>query len=150
MNDQNSHSSADSSYVNLSSDWVDGDVNYFDAEVLTSLVKGSVGRCSNDPLHVVISTLPRRMKQRSTYISGSVIPLVANAQSRWVLHDMRMDSVPPEVVEPAPSGWLYLYKNSIQSKNVPSWGEGWNLHPEAHCHYFCLHFADSCMLMRHV
>lgn len=32
-----------------------------------------------------------------TYISGEVMPLVALAQSRYVLTAMRMDSVPPEV-----------------------------------------------------
>jgi len=32
-----------------------------------------------------------------TYISGSVIPFVFLAQSRWVLTDIRIDSVPPEV-----------------------------------------------------
>ena len=77
-----SHSSTDSSDVNLASDWVDGDVNDFDAEVLSSLVKGSMGRCSNDPMHMLISTMLLRNKQRAAYISGSVMPLVANAQSR--------------------------------------------------------------------
>ena len=71
---------------------VTGYVDDFDVEVLTSLVKGSMGRCSDDPLYVVISTVPwRLMKQRPTYISGSVIPLVANAQSRWALHARHED-----------------------------------------------------------
>lgn len=33
----------------------------------------------------------------STHISGLVIPFVFLAQSRWVLTDIKMDSVPPEV-----------------------------------------------------
>ena len=42
----------------------------------------------------------------SSYISGSVIPLMALAQSRYVLTAMTIDSVPPEVVVPAPLGLL--------------------------------------------
>lgn len=36
-------------------------------------------------------------KEEAAYISGLVIPLVTRAQSRWVLTDIRIDSVPPEV-----------------------------------------------------
>lgn len=82
MNDWNSHCSTDPSDVNLASDRVDGDVNYFDAEVLAGLVKGCMGGCSNDPVLVLVSSWPLRKKRSSAYISGSVIPLVANAQSR--------------------------------------------------------------------
>jgi hypothetical protein len=45
---------------------------------------------------------------RATYISGSVIPFVTFAQSLCVLTDIIMDSVPPDVVVPAPLGLLYL------------------------------------------
>ena len=43
MNVQNSHCSTNSTNVDLAGDRVDRDMNYFDAEVLASLVKGGVG-----------------------------------------------------------------------------------------------------------
>src|ERR1700691_3477822 len=43
----------------------------------------------------------------NAYISGSVMPLTALAQSRYVFTAMTIDSVPPEVVVPAPLGLLY-------------------------------------------
>lgn len=36
------------------------------------------------------------------------MPFTALAQSRCVLHDMTIDSVPPDVVDPAPFGLLNL------------------------------------------
>ena len=47
----------------------------------------------------------------STHISGSVTPLTALAHSRCVFMDMIIDSVPPEVVVPAPSGLLYMRRH---------------------------------------
>lgn len=62
---QNSHCSTDSTNVDLAGDWVNWDVNYFDAEVLASLVKGSMGRRGNNPMRVLISTRPLREKRDS-------------------------------------------------------------------------------------
>lgn len=50
-------------------------------------------------------------KKNTTHISGSVIPFTAWAQSRYVLTAMMMDSVPPDVVVPAPSGLLYIRRH---------------------------------------
>jgi len=49
--------------------------------------------------------------KKRAYISGSVIPFVALAQSLYVLMAMMMDSVPPDVIVPAPSGLLYILKH---------------------------------------
>ena len=38
------------------------------------------------------------------------MPLVARAQSRYVFTAMTIDSVPPEVVTPAPDGLLYILR----------------------------------------
>lgn len=46
-----------------------------------------------------------------TYISGLEIPLTLSAQSRYALQATRIDSVPPEVVEPAPVGLEYMFKH---------------------------------------
>lgn len=43
MNDQNSHCSTDSTNVDLASDRVDRNMDYFDVEILTGLVKGGMG-----------------------------------------------------------------------------------------------------------
>ena len=43
-------------------------------------------------------------------ISGSVMPFVALAQSRYVFTAMTIDSVPPDVVHPAPVGLLYILR----------------------------------------
>jgi hypothetical protein len=55
MNDQNSHCSTGSTNVDLASDRVDRNMDYFDVEVLTSLVKSGMGRGGNDPTCVLIS-----------------------------------------------------------------------------------------------
>lgn len=56
LNDQNSHCSTDSTNVDLASDRIDGNMDYFDAEVLAGLVKGGMGRGGNDPTCVLVST----------------------------------------------------------------------------------------------
>jgi hypothetical protein len=47
----------------------------------------------------------------NAHISGSVIPFTALAQSRYVFTAIMMDSVPPEVIVPAPSGLLYSLRH---------------------------------------
>lgn len=54
--------------------------------------------CADDGItlkHVLIDIFWR--KKEAAYISGLVILLATRAQSRWVLTDIRIDSVPPEV-----------------------------------------------------
>lgn len=75
-----------------------------------------------------------------TDISGAVIPLTSRAQSRCVLQDSRMDSVPPEVVVPAPLGWLYL--NAHVNTKSASRRNG-NAHPKAHGNNFRVHLSNS-------
>lgn len=55
----------------------------------------------------------REKREERTYISGSVMPLVSRAHSRWVLTAIMMDSVPPDVVVPAPVGLLYLMAGRV-------------------------------------
>ena len=66
MNDQNSHRSTDSTNIDFASDRVNGNMDYFDAEVLASLVKGGMGRGGNDSICVFISTVPRRKTNKLT------------------------------------------------------------------------------------
>lgn len=61
------------------------------------------------PYHrISVIPLSELARARPTYISGFVMPFVALAQSLCVLTDIIMDSVPPDVVVPAPVGLLYL------------------------------------------
>ena len=52
------------------------------------------------------------------YISGSVIPLVSRAHSRWVFIAAIIPSVPPQVIVPAPAGLLNILGCQSQGSSV--------------------------------
>lgn len=57
--------------------------------------------------------MEERGREGRAYISGSVMPLVSRAHSRWVFTAIIIDSVPPDVVVPAPVGLLYLMAGRV-------------------------------------
>lgn len=59
------------------------------------------------PTRHSLASLQIQALEKQTHISGSVIPLTDLAQSRYVFTAITMDSVPPDVIVPAPSGLLY-------------------------------------------
>lgn len=67
----------------------------FDVEVFWCFPECCVGWRRDDPETFI--NWHFLAKEEAAYISGLVIPLVTRAQSRWVLTDIRIDSVPPEV-----------------------------------------------------
>ena len=85
----------------------------FDIEVRRGFVKRSVSRRRDNPVsnQPAFFNVYARRNWSKAYISGSEIPFTARAQSRCVLTDMRMDSVPPDVVAPAPVGLLYIRRH---------------------------------------
>jgi hypothetical protein len=99
------HGSPNMLDVHLTGVRIDRDVVDLDTKVFSGLVKSGMCRCRNDPTGLI-----RIWKSKGlyTYISGSVMPFTSRAHSRCVLQDMRIDSVPPDVVVPAPLGLLYL------------------------------------------
>jgi hypothetical protein len=88
--------------VHLTSIWIDGYVVNFDTEIFPSLIERGMCRYRDDP--VMYIRVCMRGSYQNAYISGSVMPFTSRAHSRCVLQDMRIDSVPPEVVVPAPLG----------------------------------------------
>src|ERR1700730_1499506 len=84
----------------------------FDLEVCSRFIERSMSRRGDNPesFQSAFSVWERRNGTKP-YISGSEIPFTSRAQSRCVLTDMRMDSVPPDVVAPAPVGLLYIRRH---------------------------------------
>jgi hypothetical protein len=100
-----SHGFLDLGEIDLARDGVDWDGVEFDLQIRCTFVERRVGGCGNDPKRGVRLSMNA---SESPYISGSVIPLVARAQSRWALTAMMILSVPPEVIVPAPVGLLNI------------------------------------------
>ena len=98
-----SHGSLDPGEIYLAGDRINWNGMKLDLQITCSLIKCDVGGRGNDPEGVVRRSLHVRSH---TDISGSVIPLVARAQSRCAFIAMMMLSVPPEVIVPAPVGLL--------------------------------------------
>lgn len=73
----------------------------------------SKAACADEGIILLYPMLPayKISHARRPHISGSLMPLTVRAQSRYVFTDMMMDSVPPEVMVPAPSGLLYNRKH---------------------------------------
>jgi hypothetical protein len=72
---------------------------YLDTEILGRLPKRSMSGRWDDPKTIDVSGLEQSDIRGRAHISGLMIPLLALAQSRCVLTDMRIDSVPPEVAD---------------------------------------------------
>lgn len=104
---RHSHCSLDPGEIHLTRDGVNRDGVKFDLQICCALVERSVGGGWNNPkgnFYEAAVGLP----ELHTDISGSQIPLVARAQSRYVLTAMMILSVPPEVIVPAPVGLLNI------------------------------------------
>ena len=108
---RNSHCPGHVCEVNLAGFLVYWDSVYLDTEISSTLVKRGVGRNRHNATNMYKHEKRLTMFAVVTYISGSVIPLVALAQSRCVFTDIMIDSVPPEVVAPAPVGLLNILRH---------------------------------------
>lgn len=105
----NAHCPGYTRKINLASLHVHREGVHLDVEVGGSFVKRGMGRNWYNPMQNEQKL--NRIRALSTYISGSVMPFVALAQSRCVFTDMMIDSVPPEVVAPAPVGLLNIRRH---------------------------------------
>jgi hypothetical protein len=72
--------------------------------VSASLVK------KDNPLAIGLAFQNAACDDSGTIISGREIDLTALAQSRYVLQATRIDSVPPDVVVPAPAGLFHMLR----------------------------------------
>jgi hypothetical protein len=86
---------------------------YFDVEVRGTFVKSRMSTRRDNPEGNIVSPNDAVKLDTNTDISGSVMPFVARAQSRYVLHAMMMDSVPPLVIVPAPDGQLCIRRHML-------------------------------------
>jgi hypothetical protein len=104
---RHSHGSFYFCEIHLARDGVDRNGMKFDLQVCCALVERSVAGGWNNPKGTFYEVAVGR-PELCTDISGSLIPLVARAQSRYVLTAMMILSVPPEVIVPAPVGLLNI------------------------------------------
>jgi hypothetical protein len=88
--------------VNLELGLRAGDTVQLDLEVVASLDECRVGGIGNNPASISLLWL-RQCTGMETHISGSVTPRSKKAFCRAAKQAMRIDSVPPLVVTPAPS-----------------------------------------------
>lgn len=93
--------SADTTEINFARNRVSGNEMNLDAKVLRRLLKSGMSRFGYNPIDFA-SVLISPHRPRVAHISGSVMPRSALARSRYALHAIKIDSVPPEVVVPAP------------------------------------------------